>query len=235
MTLVCLPFAGGTQTSFSFLQKYLPPEIKYLCLEYPGHGRRMNTAPLHDLDAIVSDALTQLLDRVEGDYLLFGHSMGACVAFLVAERIAQSFSLPPKHLFLSGHGAITRRQQTHRHLLPRNKFLALINDLQGTPAEVFSCPELVDLVEPILRVDFAALDTYSRTDFASLPYPVTILHGSDDPSVNRTDIYAWRDLCADDFSCREFSGGHFFIHDHAAALAALVTTAAFPSAQSHGE
>lgn len=235
MTLVCLPFAGGTQTSFSFLQKYLPPEIKYLCLEYPGHGRRMNTVPLDDLEDIVSDICTQLHDRVDGEYLLFGHSMGACVAFLVAERIARSFTPPPRHLFLSGHGAITRRRPTHRHLLPRNKFLAMIDALQGTPDAVFSCPELVDLIEPILRADFAALDNYSRRVFRSVPYPVTILHGTDDPGVDRNDIDAWRDLCADHLSFREFSGGHFFIHEHAEAVASLLTAAAFSTAQCHGE
>lgn len=234
MTLVCLPFAGGTQTSYAPFQKHLPPEIAYLCLEYPGHGRRMKKLPLHDLDDIVSDVLAQLHDRVDGEYLLFGHSMGACVAFLTAERIAQSFFPPPKHVFLSGHGAITRRRQTYRHLLPRNQFLTLIDDLQGTPAAVFACPELVDLLEPILRADFAALDSYSRTAFASLPYPVTVLHGVEDPTANRADIFAWRDLCKAEVCFREFSGGHFFIHDHAEIVAALIATAALSPVACHG-
>lgn len=220
-TLVCLPFAGGNQTSYAFLRQYLPAQIPLLALDYPGHGRRMGTPPLQDLEAIVSDVVEQVRQQLAGEYVLFGHSMGACVAFLAAERLADSW-LAPRHLFLSGHAAITQRKSTRRHLLPRDAFLALVAELQGTPDEVLACPELVELLEPVLRADFAALENYQRTDFAPLPYPVTLLHGGDDPSVSRQSIAAWREICPNIVSCEEFPGGHFFIHQHAAQVAALI-------------
>ncbi|AMV71118.1 hypothetical protein JCM30471_29390 [Desulfuromonas carbonis] len=231
--LICLPFAGGNQASFAFLKPYLPANVKLSCLEYPGHGRRLESAPLCDLDAIVRDARSQLEERLQGDYLLFGHSLGASVAFLLAEQVASSFFPPPRHLFLSGQGALTQRAPSRRHLLPRRDFFGLIADLAGTPPEVLDCPELLDLLEPVLRADFAALDDYPRTRFPTLPFPTTVLYGDADPCVSRPAIQAWQELCGGEFSRREFSGGHFFIHEHAAEIAALIGAAATADTHCH--
>jgi len=226
-TLVCLPFAGGNQSSFAFLRRHLQPDLRLKVLEYSGHGQRINAPLLDCLDAVVEDAHQQLLAAPEDDYLLFGHSMGACVAFLLAERLNHSVLPPPKHVFLSGHGVITERRRRQRHLLPSDQFFALLAEMQGTPSEILDCRELLELFEPILRADFAVLDNYRRTNFSPLPYSFTVLHGQNDVHTSRDSVQAWRRLCLGDFSFHEFSGGHFFIHDHPQMLAQLIADVAF--------
>ena len=218
-TLFCLPFAGGNLSSFFFLKPYLPSHLRLEVLEYPGHGRRIKIPPLESLDEITEDLFVQLRSRVQGKYLLYGHSMGACLTYLLAERIYTSATTGPKHLVLSGHGPPGLRPKQPRHLLPRSDFLALIARVQGTPAEVLACQELLDFMEPVLRADFKAMDTYLRPALPPLPYPMAVLHGQDDPFTTRDEALSWQKLAGNTFTFEELSGGHFFIHDHPTRIA----------------
>lgn len=218
-TIICFPFAGGSEGSFAFLKPFLPSDIQLKTIEYPGHGRRIQAPPLSSLDAIVDDAMQQLVPCLMDDYILFGHSMGACVAFLCAEKICRSNLPLPTRLALSGHGAINTESQKNRHLLPREQFIALLSRMQGTPAEVLANEELLQLFEPVLRADFAAIDTFRRPSLPILPLDLTLFHGQDDQWTSPDEVEKWSRYVNGATEMHKLTGGHFFIRDHARLIA----------------
>src|SRR5690606_39619284 len=81
-------------------------------------------------------ALQPLLDR---PYVLFGHSMGAMVAYEVAQRLRPA----PGMVFVSGRRVPGGTGE--RHLLGDRDLLGVVNGLGGTPSALLDSPELAAL------------------------------------------------------------------------------------------
>ena len=232
VNLICLPFAGGSAYSYVDLEKSTASFVKVLPIELPGRGRRFAEPLLTDLHGMARDALEQAKEAITAKpYALFGHSLGAKLAYEVARGIIREGFPAPAHMFLSGCAAPSVPPKSrHRHLLPRDAFLEMINELGGTPREVLLEEGLMDLFEPILRADFQANDTYSHrngTDTggygcgcgcgrgrrAPLTQPMTIMIGTKD-IVSHEEALKWRDETSGTTRLLELPGGHFFIFEH---------------------
>ena len=84
--------------------------------------------------------------------------------------------------------------------------------LNGTPAEVFAQPELVELLLPMLRADFELVETYAELPGPRLSCPVTAMGGRSDADVPPEDVDAWRIVTRGPFESLFFEGGHFYVN-----------------------
>lgn len=170
------------------------------------------------LDSIVdiaADLLEQVLPAIaEDSYILFGHSMGAYVALTALDRLVQIGAPLPIGLVLSGAPPPHRNQNRQHAHLPKQVFLDWIAAMGGVPAEVFCEPELMELFEPILRADVAAVEAYVDSARREYPIPVRVLVGRQD-RIAYPDAQAWRECFTNDIEIVEFPGGHFFLFDGA--------------------
>lgn len=224
ISLICLPFAGGSVSSYHYMKQCLDSHVSFCPIEPPGRGRRFSEPLLTDIHAIANDALEQVIGIVESrPYALYGHSLGAKVAYLMACRIAQRRLPQPLHLFVSGSNAPSVPQQNRtRHLLPRQALFELIRNMSGTAPEIFQSPELLDLFEPVLRADFEANDTYHYQVQEPLSVPMTVMIGTED-TASYSDALAWRRETTGPAKVLQFSGGHFFISKHCRAIGELIS------------
>lgn len=216
--LLCLPHAGGG----AFLQRQwpalLPPWIELICVELPGRGTRLREPPATDVRALVANLDADLAQLDDRPLALFGHSMGAVLAFELALR-RQSAGQAPLAVFLAGCAAPAR-------LAPRPKtyglddaaFLARLERLGAIPAEVLADPDLRAMVLGILRADITMLETYTGARDAGLDCPVWVLGGRDDDAATQADLLPWRDHARGGFEHAEFPGGHFFVASEALSL-----------------
>ncbi|WP_434739849.1 amino acid adenylation domain-containing protein [Micromonospora sp. SH-82] len=86
-TLVCVPYGGGSAVVYQPLAEALPPGYRLLSVAVPGHdiGLADEVAPL---DEVATEAAAQLLDRVTGPLILYGHcGPGGALAVEVARRL----------------------------------------------------------------------------------------------------------------------------------------------------
>jgi 4'-phosphopantetheinyl transferase len=74
------------------------------------------------------------------------------------------------------------------------------------------------LLSPMLRADFAVLETYLPSEGASLPCPITVLGGVDDAEVRPEALDGWRNRTRDSFRKILFPGTHFYMITAQAAL-----------------
>jgi len=169
--------------------------------------------PFTQLSPLV-EALTQgLLPLLDKPFAFFGHSLGALVSFELARELRRQYGVYPVRLFVSSCSA---PQIPHRglpiHTLPEAEFLAELRRLNGTPAEVLEHQELIRIVLPVVRADFAVYETYSYSRQPPLNCPISTFGGWHDRKVSHSDLEAWRDQTSGSFSSQMFFGDHFFLN-----------------------
>jgi medium-chain acyl-[acyl-carrier-protein] hydrolase len=181
-------------------------------VQLPGRETRFREPAFTRLAPLVEAMAEPLRGYLDRPFALFGHSLGALVAFELARRLQRGTGLQPVCLFVSGCGAPqTRSPESSIHKLPAAEFREELRRLNGTPPEVLENDELMDLLLPTLRADFALCETYAYSPGPPLDCPVSALGGLGDDTVSRQDLDAWREQTTGPFRLRMLPGDHFFL------------------------
>ncbi|MGE7433793.1 ACP S-malonyltransferase [Kitasatospora sp. NPDC001175] len=219
--LFCVAYAGGDERAYAGLTEHLP-DVDVVTLERPGRGRRSSEPLLRELPAIVDDLLRQLRNRLDAPYALYGHSLGARLAFLLCHRLREEGLPAPAHLFVSGEsGPAIPSRERHTWELPTDAFWAHLKQLGGIPAELWEHEDLMAYYERVMRADFAALGAYEHEDAPPLDVPVTAMTGESE-WFTQADVDAWQRESTRPLTTHRFPGDHFFIRAQWPALARVV-------------
>jgi len=223
--LLCLPFAGGNKFSYRKYEEKAPANLRIIPLEYPGRGSRGKEPLITELTLLAEDIYLQASHLVEqGPYAIYGHSLGALVTILLARKIINHQQVPPLHLFVSGAGGPSslRLRQKQRHRLEKHQFIAEITRFDGSPQEILQNEEFIDYIEPVLRADFTAVETYIHAEEKPLAIPITVINGTEDEEIDQQDITLWRKESSYPVEFRSMPGKHFFIFDAPAQITSLM-------------
>jgi medium-chain acyl-[acyl-carrier-protein] hydrolase len=230
--LICFPHAGGSPIGFWPWSAAFPPDIEVATALLPGRSKRRNEPPFTRMPPLVAALEEGLAPLLDVPFALFGHSMGAIVAFELIRALRRRGSPLPVHLFVAAYGAPSLgRPFARMHDLPEPELLAELARIGGTPKSVLDEPYARDAIVPLLRADFAVMETWIYAPEAPLPVPITAFGGSDDLAAPRARLEAWRAESARGFGLRTFPGDHFFVHPAPAAMLeeiAATLTAAIP-------
>jgi surfactin synthase thioesterase subunit len=161
-------------------------------------------------DALASELLAGgLPDR----YALFGHSMGALIAFELARRLRDGGRPAPVALFVSAHRAphVPDPVPEAAHRSDDAELVAHLRGLQGTPEEVLSNPELRAVVLPTIRADFAVCETYELEPSPPLDCPLVAYLPGDDDRITVEHARGWEQHTTGPFDLVRLRGGHFFL------------------------
>lgn len=223
MKVIAFPFAGGNCYSFEFLRPHLDKRgIELSVLEYPGRGRRIKERLSHSIAEIATDAFERLEKAISntGEYLIYGHSMGALIGYLVSKKLEKSPLSKPEKLIVSGREAPCCKQAPEiRSNLESDAFWQEVADLGGVPEEVLKADELKEFYEPILRSDFSAVESFDNSDTEKLNIPIDVFYGCDEGLEYHPEVDSWNEATAKQVRIYEKSGDHFFIYEHATAIA----------------
>jgi medium-chain acyl-[acyl-carrier-protein] hydrolase len=214
LRLFCFPYAGAGALIFRKWSDALPRDIEVCPIQLPGRGTRLTEPPFTKLPCLI-EALVRALDPLlDKPFAFFGHSLGALIGFELARQIRRQYGLHPVRLVASAGRA---PQIPHRaspiHTLPDKEFLAELRRLNGTPRELLDHEELMEVMLPILRADFALYETYLYSTEPPLNCPISAFGGLQDRRVNESDLEAWRSQTSASFSLRMFPGDHFFLKE----------------------
>ncbi|CAG0927424.1 Linear gramicidin dehydrogenase LgrE [Thermoflexales bacterium] len=163
---------------------------------------------------LVETLAADLQPYLDRPYAFFGHSLGALIAFEIARQLEQSPQSNLIHLFVSAHAAPQiANTDPPIHQLPQADFIRKIADLNGTPDEILHHAEMMELLYPILRADFAINETYSYRPGPALACPISATGGLRDSMVTRPELEAWAEQTHGPFAMRMFPGSHFFLNE----------------------
>ncbi len=214
LRLFCFPYAGGGASVFRAWPNDLPPTIEVCAIQYPGRENRLGEPLLSSCAPLVEALAADIQPYLDRPYAFFGHSLGALIAFELARQIDHSRQPPLIHLVVSAHGAPqVASTEPQIHQLPQAEFIRKIADLNGTPDEILRRAELMELLYPILRADFAMNETYTYQAGQPLACSISALGGLRDSLVSRAQLAAWREQTRGSFALRMFPGHHFFLNE----------------------
>ena len=228
--LFCFPHAGGTAASYIKLSLALAPDLEVLAVQYPGRQDRFDEPCVDSIDRLADLAADALLDlvgpaRAGGrPFALFGHSMGATLAFEVALRLERA-GAPALALIASGQAAPSLQAGSAARLSDDETLLAGIRKLGQTDPRVLDDAGLLRLIFPAIRADHHAAEGYRYTPGPPLQCPVSVLIGESDPDVTMAGARAWRRHTNADFAFGQLPGGHFYLKQHTEGVAARITEA----------
>jgi surfactin synthase thioesterase subunit len=211
--LYCFPFAGGNRYSYRQYEMKAPSALKVVTLEYPGRGGKVQEACITDMRLLVDHLYDKMRNQHRsGAFALYGHSMGAVVAYYLARKIVANNEPPPMHLFLTGTTGPSSlsREMKKRHLMGKKEFIEELRHLDGCPEEILQDPDLLEYFEPILRADFEVSETFTHEADIPLNIPFTVITGTEEDMAPE-DIYLWQRESLYPVEFYRLPGKHFFI------------------------
>jgi medium-chain acyl-[acyl-carrier-protein] hydrolase len=224
--LFCLPPAGGGSSEYASWTEDFAEDIEVCPVELPGRQTRWREAPEDAVDALVEQLATAIAGELDRPYALFGHSMGSLLAFELIRTLRRRGQALPRVLFVSGGRAPhLRRTQDSIHDKSTEELTARLKAIGGLPDEVYQEKELLELLMPTIRADFALCETYRYREEPPLECPIVGLAGAEDEETPPAMMERWREQTAAGFALRVLPGGHFFLRPQRDAVLGVVRSA----------
>jgi medium-chain acyl-[acyl-carrier-protein] hydrolase len=234
--LFCIPYAGaGASVYFPWLEQAIP-DVEIYAIHLPGRERRIREVPFSQLSPLVTELSEAIRPYLTRSFAFFGHSMGALISFELTRALRRRYGRTPLHLFMSAQPApqLPNPEPALCHLSD-SEFLKELQKLNGTPSEVLTNKELMQLVLPTLRADFALTETYRYQSDLPFDCPISVFGGEDDLNIRAEHLDAWRDQTLSTFQLKLFNGDHFYLLPQREALLNVILerlrTQLFPTKQ----
>jgi surfactin synthase thioesterase subunit len=210
--LVCLPHAGGSASFFFPVSKALAPSVEVLSVQYPGRQDRRSEPPIDDIGVLADHVCRALATYTDKPLALFGHSMGAIVAFETTRRL-EARGVKPVRLLASGRRAPSSRYGENIHRRDDDGIAAELRALSGTEQQLLADEDFLRMILPAVRSDYRANETYRGAPGATTRCPITAFVGDSDPKVTVDEAHTWREHTTGAFDLKVFPGGHFYLTD----------------------
>jgi medium-chain acyl-[acyl-carrier-protein] hydrolase len=191
----------------------------------PGRESRIWEQPYTDLETLAHDLCEALAPAIDRPFALFGHSMGALIAFDLARQMRRTTGLAPLHLFASACRAPqSPDSEPPLHELPQTEFFARLRAMNYGPDEIYDHPQFLEMLLPTVRADYRLCERYEYRNERPLECPITTYGGLEDQRVTPADLDGWSVQTEQRFTRVMFPGGHLFLHHQEAAIADSVVT-----------
>ncbi|MGW3989896.1 thioesterase II family protein [Streptomyces sp. NPDC004830] len=213
--------AGGSHLTYRDWPSRFPADWQVRLLDAPGRGMLADLPAIGDAQDLVTWFHSELEGQLDAPFALFGHSMGALIAYELT-RLLHAEGRPPCWLGLSARSAphsAPRRSGTGRHLLSDQALRDELAAMGGTPADVLDDPELWEIFSPVIRGDLRLVDTWRpRPQTAPLPVPLSVYGGTHDALAPPRHLREWATYSTRHLGVRLFHGGHFYFRPDATEL-----------------
>lgn len=219
---VVFPHAGGAAAAYrSFATAVAARGGDVLVVQYPQRADRLAHPAPDTLDELAADLFAAGDWGALGPLQLFGHCMGAVTAFEFA-RVAERQGVEVRRLWASASPAPHAVAGSPRLPTAPAEVIANMVELGGTDPRLLADEDFVDLLVRAVRADYQAFNRYGCAADVTIAADIHALGGRADDWVRPETLPDWRIHTRGAFTTSVFDGGHFYLDEHADAVAELV-------------
>jgi surfactin synthase thioesterase subunit len=215
MQLLCFHHAGGGAYGFRRWARLLAPQVELIAVQLPGREDRLREAPLTSAAEVIAGLLPEFKRLINRPYAVFGHSMGAVLAYLLAEETTRRQDLPaPARVFISSskHPQVMANGPSSTDAVYDDAtLLTKLKRLGGTPRALLEEESFTQMILPIVRADFRLLDAIVLDPTTVIDAPISVFRGAAE-GVHASSADDWRPFTSASADERVFPGGHFYLH-----------------------
>lgn len=211
--LVCLPFAGSGSAFFRQWRAVAPAGLEIVPVRLPGRERRIRQEPYRDVHLAVRGLLPEVLAEIgeSGPVALFGHSLGAVLAYELGHLLADTTRVEVVSLVVSGSPGPWTQRARRATGLPDEEFADRVAELAGHRDDALRDPEVRRMVLPTLRADVEMHENYRPGTDVPLAAPITAIRGEHDGLVSAELAAEWAKATSRGFTLRELPGEHMYV------------------------
>ena len=215
MRLFCLPHAGSGASGFYRWRASLRGAVAICPFHLPGRESRLAEPPIVIFEELLQQLRTAIEPHLDRPYILFGHSMGASLAFELARTLEREGMRKPTSLIVSGRESPESELRKIRfaNLSDDQMVTALDEVYDGNLTETLVDPEMRSIYLSILRADLEIVDSYEfKKPETLLQCPLEVLGASSDASTTLLGLQRWQHATASNkFKLTMFPGSHFYL------------------------
>ncbi len=219
--LFVLHHAGGSHLGYRGWVRHFPSDWEICLLEAPGRVHSTSEEPIRDAAALAERMHEVIRPELDRPFGLFGHSMGALIAYELTRRLTDT---PPVWLGASAWSPARGPERAEpRHLVSADRLRDAIVGMGGTPRRALEDPDLWSHVEPLIRADLELVDTWKPDPQAPpLGVPLSVFGGAEDRGMTPERLAGWADHVEGGFAHHTLPGDHFYFTGRTADLVARI-------------
>ena len=208
--LLVLPHAVGSLGSYIKFKKI--KNLNLINYELPGRGTRFGEN-IKDMSQITNEAIEYI--DFSREYILFGHSMGALIAYEICCAIEEGNFPKPIKIILSGQNPpVFNEELNDFKIFTIDESINYFGEMGGTSKEVLNNTEMMDIYTDILNKDLLFLNQYlKKFQFKKIETDLEIWFGKEDESLSTKNRSNWKNFTNGKCDFLQFEGGHFYINE----------------------
>lgn len=222
--LLCMPSAGGDANTFQEMVRSLPDSFETITPILPGHGDRIDEEPLDRLPEMIAELMTAVRAHADRPYIIFGHSLGALLAFEVSREIHRSEPELRRPDLLVCSGAPAPKHLKYGEMmseLPDYEFIRAYHQESVRKGEVPPSGAELERMIKATRSDYIAVEHYAYMKDEPLPFPMLVLRGTEEKIIVDM-VHDWDEEAQGNAVFREIRGGHEYPFSNAPETVAVI-------------
>lgn len=213
INLFCFHHAGGSAANYKEWASE-SKELNIYSVELPGKGTRRNEDPILNVDNLAVK-IAKAIESISKDrkVVLFGHSMGAAIAFKVAYYLEKNTDIQMQLLIVASRQAPHYKGKDKYHsTMADNYLIQELYRLGGTPQHLLGNQEFLNIVIPSIKNDYILHESFSYKG-EKLNTPIIAHYSDDDVDLTELDVLCWQEVTSNEYAIKKFQGGHFFLYE----------------------
>ncbi|MDQ0195350.1 thioesterase II family protein [Paenibacillus wynnii] len=214
--VIFLPHAGGSASYYRDLCMALSSSnIECIAIQYPGRQDRFKEEMIESIEEY-ADIITEILVGLDDKpTILFGHSMGALIAYNMLARHETELSFVDLFVASAHHPPKSSEPYIKGDSASDENVIAHLKKLGGFDDRLLSDPTIIEVILPAVENDLQAVSKFHMKSIVKLQVPIVSVIGMHDPTTDIESTSEWAKLTAKEFRIVQLSGGHFyFANEH---------------------
>ncbi|WP_186785857.1 thioesterase II family protein [Paenibacillus agilis] len=219
--VICFPYLGGNVYAYNQFANSLHDDVEVWAVNPPGHGGDTN-ALIADIHTLLDLYFEQLITIIKPQAILFGHSMGGIIAYLLAQKLhnTRDYDLAQMKLVLSACNPPNEYEMNKYTSLTNDKLIEHLISYGGVPEELIHEKNILEFLLPTIRADYGVLETASTLEIQPIRIPTYYFWGENDSIVPVDSITSWLSYFDNELQVIPIeNGSHMFISAHADVVA----------------